>query len=196
MRMPVLRRLSGLCLLLLTVSFAACGSGGKANTPNKATASAGAAATAVAANVAPTGAANALSPTAASFPTAAGQPGAAQRTTKVGVAFSLTQAGAVYGATQKNGAQLAADEINLTNYIPGIKLQLIIDDDASDKQQGISVFQKFVSQDKVTAIIGPTLSNTAQAADPVAQTAKVPVLAVSNTGEGITTIGDYIFRDS
>jgi branched-chain amino acid transport system substrate-binding protein len=49
----------------------------------------------------------------------------------------------------------------------------------------------------VSVIIGPTLSTTATAADPLAQQAKTPVLAVSNTApSGITDIGDYIFRDS
>ncbi len=49
----------------------------------------------------------------------------------------------------------------------------------------------------MSAIIGPTLSNTATAADPLAQAAKVPVVAVSNTApKGITDIGDYIWRVS
>jgi branched-chain amino acid transport system substrate-binding protein len=108
----------------------------------------------------------------------------------------MTQAGAVYGASQKNGSSLAAEEINESSYVPGVKIELLLEDDASDKTQGINVFNKLINQDKVLAIIGPTLSNTAQAADPIAQQAKVPVLAVSNTAGGITSIGDYIFRDS
>ncbi len=123
-------------------------------------------------------------------------PSTGQKTATVGVVYSLTGAAASYGATQKNGVTLAADEINASNYIPNVKLNLIIEDDASDKAQGISVYQKFINQDHVAAIIGPTLTNTAVAADPVAQAAKVPVLATSNTGTGITSIGDYIFRDS
>jgi len=48
----------------------------------------------------------------------------------------------------------------------------------------------------VTAILGPTLSNSALAADPIAQDKKVVVMATSNTAGGILEIGDYIFRDS
>jgi branched-chain amino acid transport system substrate-binding protein len=44
--------------------------------------------------------------------------------------------------------------------------------------------------------MGPTLSGLALATDPLAQDAKTPVLGVSNTAGGITTIGDYIFRNS
>src|SRR6267143_1432204 len=79
----------------------------------------------------------------------------------------------------------------------GVKLSVLIEDDASTKEQGITVFQKFINRDKVSAIIGPTLSNTASAADPLAQQAKVPVLGISNTAAtGITDIGNYIWRDS
>jgi len=60
----------------------------------------------------------------------------------------------------------------------------------------IAVFERFVTKDKKSLIIGPTLSNAAKQTDPVAQEGKTPVLAVSNTAAGITEIGDYIFRDS
>jgi branched-chain amino acid transport system substrate-binding protein len=135
-------------------------------------------------------------PTTAPAPTAAAGASALSGTAKLGFVFSMTGAGAVYGATQKNGAQLAIDEINSSNVLGGAKLEGVFEDDASDKAQGINVFQKLINQDKVLAIIGPTLSNTAQAADPLAQQASVPVLGVSNTAGGITEIGNYIFRDS
>src|SRR5262249_30490473 len=133
------------------------------------------------------------SPAASSGSSPAASGGAAQsKTANIGVGFSLTGPAAGCGATQKNGGRPRAGEINSSGFIPGVKLSLMQDDDASDKAQGISVYQKFINQDKVAAIIGPTLTNTAVAADPVAQAAKVPVLAVSNTGTGITSIGDYI----
>jgi hypothetical protein len=73
----------------------------------------------------------------------------------------------------------------------------VIEDDAGTPEQGLNVFRKLINQDRVAAIIGPTLSNVAQSADPEAQRAKVPVLGVSNTAPtGITDIGEYIFRDS
>jgi branched-chain amino acid transport system substrate-binding protein len=121
----------------------------------------------------------------------------AQATAKLGAALSLTGAGAVYGATQKNAIQLAVEEVNARHPIPGVKLAVVIEDDASTKEQGINVFQRFINREKVSAIIGPTLSTTATAADPLAQAARVPVVAVSNTSpRGITDIGDFIWRVS
>ena len=121
---------------------------------------------------------------------------AATKEVRIGFAFSMTGGAAAYGATQKNGAQLAIDEINATAGQDGIKILGIFDDDASVPQQGVNVFNKFINADKVSLIIGPTLSNTAQVTDRIAQQAGVPVLAISNTAKGITEIGDCIFRDS
>jgi branched-chain amino acid transport system substrate-binding protein len=119
------------------------------------------------------------------------------RTVKIGAALSMTGAAAVYGATQKNGIQLAVEEINAGKLVPGVKLEAVLEDDGSVKEQGINVYQRFINQYKVSAIIGPTLSTTATAADPIAQMARVPVVAVSNTAPtGITDIGDYIWRVS
>jgi branched-chain amino acid transport system substrate-binding protein len=122
--------------------------------------------------------------------TAGGESGA-----KIGTAFALTGPAAVYGQAQRNAVQLAAQEIN-GGAIPGLKLEVLYEDDAGDKAAGTNVFQKFINQDKVLAIIGPTLSDVALAADPIAQQAGVPVLGVSNTATGVTQIGNFIFRDS
>ena len=130
---------------------------------------------------------------AASGPAAANSAPAATGAV-IGAALSLTGPAASYGGQQRAGIQAAVEEINAAG---GVKLDVRIEDDSSTKEQGITVFLKFINLDKVSAIIGPTLSNTASAADPLAQQAQVPVLAVSNTAAtGITDIGNYIWRDS
>lgn len=112
---------------------------------------------------------------------------------KVGVVFSLTEGAAVYGQSQEAAVRLAADELNAAG---GVTYELVIEDDASDPSPGITAFEKLINQDGVSAIIGPTLSNTAFSTDPVAQDAGVVVLGVSNTAEGVTDMGDFVFRDS
>ncbi len=121
----------------------------------------------------------------------------AETVVKIGAALSMTGPAAAYGAQQKAGILAAVEEINKSGQLKGVKLEAVIEDDASTKEQGIAVYQRLISRDKVVAIIGPTLSNTATAADPLAQAARVPVVAVSNTApKGITDIGDYIWRVS
>src|SRR5215216_2477098 len=124
-------------------------------------------------------------------------PARAADTVKVGAALSMTGAAAVYGTAQKKGIELAVEEINKSAMLKNLKLAAIIEDDGSTKEQAINVYQRFINRDRVAVILGPTLSTTATAVDPIAQAAKVPVIAISNTAtKGITDIGDYIWRVS
>lgn len=170
----------GLALVLLLV-LSACG--GQAATPvtvpEQATATTGMAAT----------------PAAQATPEAT-QPSAGGESTDLLIGFAFITSGdnAVYGNSQKAAAQLAIDEINAKS--DGPKITPFFEDTAAKPDQAITVFQKFINDNKVHVIIGPTLSNEAKSSDPIAQQAGVPVLAVSNTAAGIVDIGDYIYRDS
>lgn len=115
---------------------------------------------------------------------------------KIGVAEALSGGAAQYGVAIRNGFQLAADEINAAGGINGDKIALVIEDEQGKKEEAINVFKKLIFQDKVLMVFGPTLSNSAQAADPVAQAAKTVAFGTSNTADGITSIGDYVFRNS
>ena len=110
----------------------------------------------------------------------------------VGAALSLTGAAASYGESQQKGLEVAKAELEEKD---GVSYDLTVEDDQTDPRQGITVFEQFV-ENGASVIIGPTLSNTAFQAQPIAQEAGVPVLAISNTASGITEQGDYIFRDS
>jgi len=115
---------------------------------------------------------------------------------KIGLAEALTGGAAQYGVPIRNGFQLAADEINAKGGINGNKLVLVIEDEQGKKEEAINVFKKLIFQDKVLMIFGPTLSNSMFAAGPVANAAKVVAFGTSNTANGITEIGPYIFRNS
>ena len=128
------------------------------------------------------------------FGTPLGVSGAAD--IKIGVAEALTGNASQYGVAIRKGFELTAGEINGAGGVNGQKLELVIEDEQGKKEEAINVFKKLISQDKVLMLFGPTLSNSAQASDPVAQGAKVVVFGTSNTADGITSIGNYVFRNS
>jgi len=115
---------------------------------------------------------------------------------KIGVAEALSGGAAQYGSAIRNGFQLAAEEINAAGGINGNKLQLVVEDEQGKKEEAINVFKKLIFQDKVLMVFGPTLSNSAQAAHPIAQASKTVAFGTSNTADGITSIGQYVFRNS
>ena len=101
----------------------------------------------------------------------------------------------MFGSVQRSAIKLAEDEINASHVLGKTRLEVVVDDDASDREQASAVFQRFIENSHVLAIIGPTLSDTALSVDPFAQQAGVPVLAVSNSASSLTEIGNFIFRD-
>ena len=115
---------------------------------------------------------------------------------KIGVAAALTGNAAQYGVPIRKGFELAVREINGSGGAGGTRLELVIEDEQGKKEEAINSFRKLIFQDKVLMLFGPTLSNSAQASDPVAQAARTVVFGTSNTADGITSIGDYVFRNS
>src|SRR2546426_3679021 len=74
---------------------------------------------------------------------APGQPsGGVAGAARFGAALSITGAAAVYGAQQRAGIEAAVEEINASGSLP-VKIEVLIEDDASSKEQGINVFQRF-----------------------------------------------------
>jgi branched-chain amino acid transport system substrate-binding protein len=118
----------------------------------------------------------------------------------IGASFSLTGGGNVYGPQQRRGAQLAVDEINDAGGVDGVPLKLVVRDDASVPARGKAVMRQLIQHDGAIAVLGPSLSLVAVAADPVADRLRTPVVAVSNTAEGIVGRCAYpcswIWRDS
>ena len=81
---------------------------------------------------------------------------------KVGAAHAVTGPIALYGEPIVNGIKLAIKQVNSSAYIgEGRSLELVVEDTMGDKKQAISAFEKLIKQDKVAAILGPTLSNSA-----------------------------------
>jgi branched-chain amino acid transport system substrate-binding protein len=115
---------------------------------------------------------------------------------KIGVAAALTGNAAQYGVPIRKGFELAVREINGSGGVGGTGLELVIEDEQGKKEEAINSFRKLIFQDKVLMLFGPTLSNSAQASDPVAQAARTVVFGTSNTADGITSIGEYVFRNS
>lgn len=117
-------------------------------------------------------------------------------TITIGAAFGLSGDIAVYGESQRNGVELALQHINESAYLgEGVTLEVDMQDTTGTPEGAIAALETLVGNG-VVAIIGPTLSSQAFAADPVAQEAGIPVLGVSNTAGGITDMGDFVFRNS
>lgn len=127
--------------------------------------------------------------------------GTAQAQIKLGAILSISGPGAAMGVGYKGAFDLFPTEI------AGQKVQYIIRDDATDASTGYTIAQRLISEDHVDAIIGPSLTATDAAVAPLANQAKVPMLAMApyeydpqkqpytfNDAQPLSLMVDAVFR--
>jgi len=124
-----------------------------------------------------------------------GGPALSGQTVPVAAVLALTGHGSPYGQDQRTGLSLALEALNGGGGIGGKPLKLQLEDGGSEEASAIAAFNLVIDRGAL-ALVGPTLSQQAFAADPVAQRRGIPVLAPSNTATDIPQIGSFISRVS
>ena len=75
----------------------------------------------------------------------------------IGSYSSNTGATATFGVFQKNGIEMAIEEINAAGGINGKKIKHINYDNKSDNDETLAVVNRLISQDNVLAVLGKRL---------------------------------------
>ncbi len=115
-------------------------------------------------------------------------------TIKVGEFACLTGKDATFGQSQHKGIQLALEELNAAGGVLGKKIELITEDNQSKAGESATVAKKLLSREKVIAILGEVTSGRSLEVAPLAQGAKIPMIATGATNAKVTQIGNYVFR--
>jgi branched-chain amino acid transport system substrate-binding protein len=109
---------------------------------------------------------------------------------KLGAFFDLTGAGSAIGTPTKLVAEMVVKKINAEGGINGRPLQLVIADDEGDPTKAAIIAKRFIESDKVTAIIGPTRTDTGMAAKPTIEQMKVPTFMCVG-GDPVVTVAPF-----
>jgi branched-chain amino acid transport system substrate-binding protein len=112
----------------------------------------------------------------------------------IGVALAQTSNLSLLGQESVNGTKIAEQYFNDRGGINRTPLKLIYQDTGGDEAGAINAFQTLNNRNKVLGIVGPSSSQQAFSADPIADRAKVPVVGPTNTAKGIPEIGPFIAR--
>lgn len=92
------------------------------------------------------------------------------------------------------------EDLNANGGLMGKKVKLVAYDMAADNAtESVNITNRFINEDHVIAIIGPSSSSAAMAMAPLCDTGKVPFIATSATNEKVTvdesgTLHPYAFR--
>jgi branched-chain amino acid transport system substrate-binding protein len=106
---------------------------------------------------------------------------AADTPIRIGVTTSLTGSLANFGALQRNGMQMWADDINGRGELLGRPVELVLYDDGSSADQVTKLYEKLITQDKVDFLISPYSSQLTLAAAAVAEKYGVPMVTVASS---------------
>lgn len=123
---------------------------------------------------------------------ALGLPALAQDTIKIGVIGPFTGGSSPMGASMRDGARLAAKEINATGGVLGRKIELVERDDAATNERGAQLTQELIDSVKVVALTGFINTGVAKASVRYPLERKVPCIV--NVATGII-VNDY-FKDN
>lgn len=122
---------------------------------------------------------------------------------KIGANLELSGAAAGYGNAERQGVQLAVDEINKAGGINvnghKKKIKLILRDNKSAIATSSSVAAQLTTKDKVAAIVGPATTSAGTAEIPNITKAAVPSVSPSATDSKYTLqkdgkVQEYVFR--
>lgn len=113
---------------------------------------------------------------------------------KVGQYGAFSGKEAAFGVSARKGVILAFEEANAADGVLGRKVELITEDNQSKAGESATIAKKFVSRDKVVAVLGGNPSTNSLEAAPILQNAKIPMIAISSTNPRVTKMGSYIFR--
>jgi branched-chain amino acid transport system substrate-binding protein len=118
---------------------------------------------------------------------------------KIGLYQPLSGGSAPMGSSARNGARLAAEEINAAGGIGGKKIMLVERDDESKNERGGQLVQELIEKEKVVAILGPCNTGVADASTKYSNEKKVPHIINVATGAKVndlfaTSPENYVFR--
>ena len=113
---------------------------------------------------------------------------------KIGAIISLTGPGAGLGQPQRQGMMLAEKTINAAGGVNGRPIRILIEDDGSKPDIAKSKAERLMYDEKVVAIIGPSLTASTGAAAAITNADGLPTLCFTGLGPKIELTYKSLFH--
>ena len=114
---------------------------------------------------------------------------------KIGAAGPFTGAAAAPGMEIFNSIKIAVEEKNAAGGIRGVNVELVMGDDAGDAAQGVNVAEKFCADATMYGVIGPPMSNVAEATLRIYGGCDLPCITTAASKPALTEKGyKHFFR--
>jgi branched-chain amino acid transport system substrate-binding protein len=110
----------------------------------------------------------------------------AAKVVKIGVIAPLSGDLTATGTGIRNSVDLAVNQANTKNKVPGWKIELAAEDDAAKPDVGAQAASKLSSDQAVVGVVGTYNSSVAQQVAPILDRANVVEISPSNTSDSLT----------
>lgn len=121
-------------------------------------------------------------------------PGAGGGQYVIGASLPLTGQTSFIGEAIRKALELKVEQVNAAGGVNGHQLKLVVEDDQCDPTTGVSIAQRFLTQDNVVGMFGPACSAVSVADKETFQRAKVVDMTVASTADAITQGTDWSFQ--
>ena len=113
---------------------------------------------------------------------------------KIGGLFSVTGPTSFLGDPEKKSLEMAIEEINAQGGIDGHMLEAVIRDTEGIPDKTVLGANELISNEKVLAIIGPSLTQTTLSIVPLAEKEKVPLISCAAGIEITEPVKPWVFK--
>lgn len=115
-------------------------------------------------------------------------------TIHIGVSGPTSGTQAQYGEAFKNGAELAAKQMNDAGGIDGKQVKIVVEDDKGEPNEAVNVANKFSTNKDILAVVGHFNSSATLASAPIYNKNKIVQVSPSSSAPAVTDAGDYTYR--
>ncbi|NIO04983.1 MAG: ABC transporter substrate-binding protein [Proteobacteria bacterium] len=119
---------------------------------------------------------------------------AAEEPYKVGAVLEVTGGLSFLGEPGRNTLVMIEEEINKSGGINGHPLEIIIYDTEGQPTRAVTLTQKLIKRDKVSAIVGPMSSGSVLAMIPIIQEARIPNMALGASRKIVEPPKEWVFN--
>lgn len=115
-------------------------------------------------------------------------------TVRIGALFSVTGPASFLGEPEKKTLEMLVKEVNAKGGIKGNKVELFIEDTQGDATKAVQLATKLIKNDKVVAIIGPSITGDTMAIIPVVEKEQIPLVSCAAGVKITEPVKKWVFK--
>jgi branched-chain amino acid transport system substrate-binding protein len=123
-----------------------------------------------------------------------GAPVLAAEPVRIGAVLSVTGPASFLGEPERNTLLMLQDQLNAKGGILGRPVEVVVYDDESDVNKAVLAADKLLKKDRVSALIGASISGNTLAIMDKAAKAQVPLVSLSAAEKIVRPVNPWVFK--